>query len=120
MASFSWDSATRKATLPSASRNRRSRIIRPVTLSPSVPASGESLTRNVLDRGGGGVGWGGRRPGPSGGRRAGGRRRGSRTGAHAARPGCHDAGALQAGERQLLGDAALFDEVAVAVEHLDG
>jgi uncharacterized protein with von Willebrand factor type A (vWA) domain len=46
----------RSATLPSASRNRRSRIMRLVTLSPSVPASGESLTRKVMASVGGSIG----------------------------------------------------------------
>ena len=50
------DSLTRSATLPSASRNSRSRIMRPVTLSPSVPASGELLTRNVIASVGGSIG----------------------------------------------------------------
>ncbi len=31
--------------------------MRPVTLSPSVPASGESLTRNVIASVGGSIGW---------------------------------------------------------------
>src|ERR1700760_2164101 len=56
MASLSSDSRTRSATLPSASRSRRSRIMRPVTLEPSVPASGESLTRKVIASVGGSIG----------------------------------------------------------------
>ena len=56
MESFSSDSRTRSATLPSASRSRRSRIMRPVTLSPSVPASGKSLTRNTMASVGGLIG----------------------------------------------------------------
>src|SRR6516162_2863943 len=48
MESFSLDSEICSATLPSASRNSRSRITRLCTLSPSVPASGESLMRNVM------------------------------------------------------------------------
>src|SRR5579871_1131909 len=83
MESFSSDSRTRSVMLPSASRSSRSRIMRPVTLSPSVPASGESLTRKVI-----------------------------------AGFGFLDAGALEPTEGEQLGDAALLDELAVAVEHL--
>jgi len=56
MESISAASVTRSATLPSASRNRRSRIMRLVTLSPSVPASGELLTMNDIDTVGGSIG----------------------------------------------------------------
>ena len=48
---------TRMATLPSPSRIRRARIMRVVTLSPSVPASGESLTEKVMASVGGSTGW---------------------------------------------------------------
>ena len=44
------------ATLPSASRSRRSRMTRDCTLSPSRPASGPSLMRKVTDRVGGSIG----------------------------------------------------------------
>ena len=56
MESFSVDSEMRSATLPSASRNSRSRITRLCTLSPSVPASGESLMRKVIASVGGSIG----------------------------------------------------------------
>jgi len=55
-ASFSLLSLTRIATLPSASRNRRSPIMRDVTLVPSRPASGLSLTENVIASVGGSIG----------------------------------------------------------------
>ena len=48
--------STFKATLPSASLNSRSRMTRLVTLSPSVPASGESLTMKVMESVGGSIG----------------------------------------------------------------
>ena len=54
--SFSSDSEMRSATLPSASRSSRSRMTRLCTLSPSVPASGESLMRNVMVSVGGSIG----------------------------------------------------------------
>ena len=44
------------ATLPSASRSRRSRMTRLCTLSPSRPASGESLTEMVIAKVGGSIG----------------------------------------------------------------
>ena len=47
---------SRSATLPSASRNSRSRMTRLCTLSPSVPASGESLMRKVMAKVGGSIG----------------------------------------------------------------
>ena len=56
MESLSAASVTRSATLPSASRSRRSRIMRLVTLSPSVPASGELLTMNDIETVGGSIG----------------------------------------------------------------
>src|SRR6516164_2269012 len=56
MASFSVDSLILSATLPSASRRSRSRITRLCTLSPSVPASGESLMRKVIAKVGGSMG----------------------------------------------------------------
>ena len=55
-ASFSVLSLTRIATLPSASRNRRSPIMRDVTLVPSRPASGLSLTEKVIANVGGSIG----------------------------------------------------------------
>ena len=50
------DSSILSATLPSASLNSRARIMRLVTLSPSVPAKGESLTIKVIDKVGGSMG----------------------------------------------------------------
>ena len=120
--SLSSDSRTRSATLPSASRSSRSRIMRPVTLVPSVPASGESLTRNVMASVGGSIGcaWIGV----------------SITGSQMvwatvalgspARATMSPASASSTGTRsrpaegQHLGDAAGLDELAVVVEHLDG
>ncbi len=55
-ASVSELSATRIATLPSASRHSRSRIWRDVTFLPSRPASGPSLMRNVIASVGGSTG----------------------------------------------------------------
>src|SRR3989304_4336535 len=79
----------RSAMLPSASRNSRSRIMRPVTLSPSVPASGLSFTRNVIASVGGSIGWGGGGWGAAG----------------------------WAGEGGHLGGAPGFHETAIAGEH---
>ena len=50
-------SRTCSATLPSASFCSRSQIRRLVTLSPTRPASGLSLTEKVMDRVGGSIGW---------------------------------------------------------------
>ena len=121
-ASFSVDSLIRSATLPSASRSSRSRITRLCTLSPSLPASGESLMRNVIakrrriDRL--------RRQRLRHLRRAErvrhGRLRQPGDGDDVAGLGLLDGGALEAAEGQHLGDAALLDQLAVAVEHLDG
>ena len=55
-ASLASDSFTLMATLVSASAKRRSRIIRDVTLEPSVPANGESLTPIVIAIVGGSIG----------------------------------------------------------------
>ena len=49
-------SVIRIATLLSASRNRRSRIMRLVTLVPSRPAKGLSLTAKRIDKVGGSIG----------------------------------------------------------------
>ncbi len=49
-------SVIRSATLPSASRSRRSRMTRLCTLSPSWPASGPSLMRKVMVSVGGSIG----------------------------------------------------------------
>ena len=49
-------SVTFTATFDSASRNRRSRIIRLVTLVPSRPAIGESFTAKRIDSVGGSIG----------------------------------------------------------------
>ena len=46
----------RRAILPSASLQSRSQIIREVTLSPSRPASGESLIEKVMAKVGGSIG----------------------------------------------------------------
>ena len=45
-----------RAMLPSASLHRRSQIMREVTLSPSRPASGESLIEKVMAKVGGSIG----------------------------------------------------------------
>ncbi len=55
--SLSSLSVTRMATFDSASRSSRSRIMRLVTLVPSRPASGLSLTAKRIDRVGGSIGW---------------------------------------------------------------
>ena len=46
-----------RAILPSASLQRRSQIIRDVTLSPSRPDKGESLMEKVMAKVGGSIGW---------------------------------------------------------------
>src|SRR3546814_5890725 len=51
-----WSSDVCSSDL-SASRIRRSRIIRLVTFEPSRPAIGESLTLKVIARVGGSIGW---------------------------------------------------------------
>ncbi len=50
-------SAISRATLPSASRIRRSRMTRLCTFEPSVPASGPSLMRKLMVSVGGSMGW---------------------------------------------------------------
>jgi len=120
MASFSSDGDTRSANVAFASRNRRSRIHALVTLVPSVPASGESLTRNVI---------------AASADRSAGRGAASRFGAQMvcatvaseardrhdiAREGLIERKALQSAERQHLGDAALLDSLPVRFEHLRG
>ena len=90
-------------------------MTRLVTLSPSVPASGESLTMKVIDTVGGSIGWACERLGHL--------ERAERVGDRALRqPGDGDdvAGlglldrlALDAAEGEDLGDAALLDDVAV-------
>ena len=115
------DSRTRSATLPSASRSRRSRITRLVTLSPSVPAKRRIVhaerhrERRRIDRlrrhrrldlgradrvRHGGV----RQPGD---------------GDDVAGLRLVDRHALEPAECQHLGDAAALDQFAVVVEHLD-
>ena len=96
--------------------------MRPVTLSPSVPASGESLTRNVIASVGGSIGCAGIGVSTSGaqivcatvafGRPA--------MRDDVARLGLIDRHALEPAERQHLGDAAGLDQLAVVVEHLHG
>jgi hypothetical protein len=112
------------ATLPSASRNRRSRITRLCTLSPSLPASGLSLT---VDQS-----WpDGRRIDGLGRQRldqARDRRCVSATvasgqagdGDDVARFGKVDRLTLQATEGEDLGDPAALDLLAVAGQCLDG
>ena len=95
--------------------------MRPVTLSPSVPASGELLTRNVIASVGGSIGCAGSGVSTDGiadgvatvafGRPA--------MRDDVAGLGLVDRHALEAAERQHLGDAAGLDQLAVAVEHLD-
>ena len=118
---FPSDSEMRSATLPSASRSRRSRMTRLCTLSPSVPASGESLMRKVMASVGGSIGCAG-----SGsvdlGRAEGvrdGRLRQAGEGDDVAGKAFLDRRALQPAEGEHLGDAAVLDQRAVAVEHLD-
>ena len=95
--------------------------MRPVTLSPSVPASGESLTRKIMASVGGSIGCAGSgvldlgvADGVGDGRL---RQAGDRD--DVAGLGLVDRHALEAAERQHLGDAAGLDQLAVAVEHLD-
>ena len=109
------------ATLPSASRSSRSRMTRLCTLSPSVPASGESLMRKVIARVGGSIGCAGSGSVTSGAQIV---CDTVASGSPAMRDdvaggGFLDAGALEPAKGQHLGDAALLDQVAVAVEHLD-
>ena len=109
-------SVTRMATLRSASLSSRSRMTRLCTLSPSWPANGPSLMRNVMASVGGSIGWA--------------RNGVSTAGSHSvsatvacgdagdgddvAGLGELDAGALQAAEGQHLGDARGLDQRAVA------
>ena len=96
-------------------------MTRLVTLSPSVPASGESLTMKDIDTVGGSIGcaWSGAstdgsqkvsatvpfgRPGD---------------GDDVAGFGVLDRLALEAAEGEDLGDAAVLDHLAVARQHLD-
>ena len=121
IASLSSDSRTRSATLPSASRSSRSRIMRPVTLVPSVPASGESLTRNVIASVGGSIGCAGIGVSTAGSQMVWATvASGSPASATMSPASASSTGdALEAAERQNLGDAAALDQLAVAVEHLD-
>ena len=94
--------------------------MRPVTLLPSVPASGESLTRNVIASVGGSIGCAGigvvdlgiaDRVRDGGFRQAG-------DGDDVAGFRLVDRHALEAAEREHLGDAAGLDLLAFVVEHL--
>ena len=96
-------------------------MTRLVTLSPSVPASGLSLTEKVIDRVGGSIGCA-----CSGSTSSGRAQRVGDVELLQAGDGDDVAGvrlvdrrALDAAEGEDLRDAALLDELAVAVEHLD-
>ena len=90
------------------------------TLSPSVPASGESLMRNVMASVGGSIGWAGSGSVTSGraDRVRHRRLRQPGDGDDVAGLRLLDAGAVEPAKGQHLGDAALLDQIAVAVEHL--
>src|ERR1700737_2026263 len=91
--SLSSLSRTPMATLPSASRRSRSTIMREVTLVPSRPASGLSLTEKVIARVGGSIG--------------------------SAWMATLTSGAqIEAAESEQLGEAALLDDAAVAADRL--
>ena len=95
--------------------------MRLVTLLPSVPASGESLTRKVIDSVGGSIGWAGSGSvdlGRADGVGDGGvGQAGERDDVAGARLVERDA--LEPAEGEHLRDAALLDQLAVMVEHLD-
>ena len=109
-------SVTRMATLRSASLSSRSRMTRLCTLSPSWPANGPSLMRNIMASVGGSIGWA--------------RNGVSTAGSHSVSATVawvmpamatmspasarSTAGALQAAEGQHLGDARGLDQRAVA------
>ena len=121
MESFSVDSLIRSATLPSASRSSRSRITRLCTLSPSVPASGESLIRKVIARVGGSIGCAGRGCVTSGAQMVCDTVASGRPAIATMSPAdaSSTAGALEPAEGQHLGHAAHLDQTALAIEHLD-
>ena len=95
--------------------------MRPVTLSPSVPASGESLTRNVIASVGGSIGCAGIGVSTDGSQIVigDGRVRQPGDGDDVAGFRLVDRYAFKTAERQHLGDAAGLDQLAVVVEHLD-
>ena len=95
--------------------------MRLVTLSPSRPASGLSLTEKVMASVGGSIGWAGRALSTAGSQMVSATvvlvRPAMATMSPASR--LVDADALQAAEGQQLGDAARLDHLAVAGQRLD-
>ncbi len=91
------------------------------TLSPSVPASGESLTRKVIDSVGGSIGCACSGSVTSGAQSVSAtlKVRQPGDGDDVAGLGLVDRHALDAAEGEDLGDAARLDDRALAVEHLD-
>ena len=94
--------------------------MRPVTLLPSVPASGESLTRNIIASVGGSIGCAGIGVSTDGSQIViatvafGSPAMATMSPASASSTGTRSSAA----ERQHLGDAAALDQLAVVVEHL--
>ena len=96
--------------------------MRLVTLSPSVPASGESLTRKVMESVGGSIGWAGSGSVTSGAQMV------CATvalGSPAMRDdvagrGLVEPDALKPAKREHLRHAALLDQLAIVIQHLDG